>query len=133
MRCETAPLQKRESASLEPETTRNGNVYVPLVDILESENDLLLVADVPGATPNDVDVSYERGLLTLHARVAPRDHREGRMLLQEYGVGNFARSFQIGEGIDSENVSADLKDGVLTLRLPKAPAARRRKIAVKSA
>ncbi len=124
---------KREGTTAQPERIRGGRVYSPNVDIVENENELLLVADVPGAKPDGVDINYEQGLLTLHARVEPRlQEEQGRFLLSEYGIGDYYRSFQIGEGIDSSKIEAEMKDGVLTVHLPKAEAAKPRKVQVKA-
>lgn len=124
---------KQEGAPAGPERLRGGRVYSPSVDIIELDNELLLLADVPGARADDLEISYEQGQLTLHARVQPRQDLEKTCYLtREYGVGDFYRSFQVGEGIDAQKIEAELKDGVLTLHLPKAEEARPRKIKVKS-
>jgi HSP20 family protein len=124
---------KREGAVMQPEHIRGGRVYSPGVDIIESKNELLLIADVPGARPEDVEIDYEQGMLTLHARVEPRrKEEETEWLLYEYGVGDFYRSFQIGEAIDASKIEAEFKDGVLTVHLPKTEAAKPRKIQVKA-
>ncbi|HOB73972.1 MAG TPA: Hsp20/alpha crystallin family protein [Phycisphaerae bacterium] len=126
------PTGKREGAMTQPEYIRGGRVYSPGVDIIELENELLLVADVPGARPEDVEIDYEQGMLTLHARVEPRRKGEDLdWLLYEYGVGDYYRSFQIGEAIDASKIEAEFKNGVLTVHLPKTEAARPRKIQVK--
>jgi HSP20 family protein len=122
-----------DNGSTAPERTHAGQTYVPAVDIFELPDKLMLQADVPGATVNDIEIHYERGLLTIHAHVQPRNEQPGNCLLREYGVGDFHRSFQIGEGIDSNGIEAEMSNGVLTLHLPKAEAARTRKIAVKGA
>lgn len=122
-------LEKRVNTADQPELTRSGQTYVPLVDIIERDEELLLLADVPGARADGVDINYERGTLTLHARVEPRQ-TDAHFVLQEYGVGDFVRTFQIGEGIDADKIRAEMTDGVLTLHLPKSQAARTRKIKV---
>lgn len=124
---------KREGQVQQAERIRGGRVYSPNVDIVETDNELLLVADVPGVRSEDVDINYEQGLLTLHARVRPRqDEAKTNFVYREYGVGDYYRSFQIGEGIDAQKIEAELKGGVLTLHLPKAEAAQPRKIEVKA-
>ncbi|MEE8142538.1 MAG: Hsp20/alpha crystallin family protein [Planctomycetota bacterium] len=101
--------------------------YFPDVDILETSEELLLLADLPGVSSGGLDVHFEKDVLSIAGRVQDR-HPQPRYLLREYGVGDFYRSFRISEGIDSENIVAELRDGVLTLRLPKVEAARPRKI-----
>ena len=125
-----ATLQKQESRPVgRPEGTR-GIYYTPRVDILETEDELVLFADVPGARPDSVDVKYENGELTLHARCQPRQ-TETNYALCEYGVGDFYRAFSISEHIDWQKISAELKNGVLTVHLPKAEAVKPKKITVK--
>jgi HSP20 family protein len=126
-------IEKRESQLPQAERIRAGRTYVPSVDIVEEQDRMLLIADVPGATPENVDISYERGLLTIHARVKPRqDPKKTNYLLREYGVGDFHRSFEIGEGIDASKIEAEMHDGVLTVHLPKAAELLPRKITVKT-
>jgi HSP20 family molecular chaperone IbpA len=127
-------MEKRvHTAGEQPELTRGGRMYAPTVDILETPDELLLLADVPGARPEDIEINFERGQLTLIARVQPRQDERTNYVLREYGVGNFARTFQIGEGIDASRIQAEVAAGVLKLHLPKAEAARSRKIKVQSA
>lgn len=112
------------------ERTRSGCCYRPDVDILEQNDELLVLANVPGARSDSIDVHFEDGTLEIQAAVAPR-HDDGQTyLLQEYGVGDYYRSFQVSEAIDAGKISAEYADGVLTLHLPKAEALKPRKIAV---
>ena len=129
---ETTTQAKRISAAQQPEQVRSGRIYTPVVDIIEHDDELLLLADVPGAQADGIDIHYERGELALTARVAPRQGSETAYLLNEYGVGDFVRRFQVGDGIDPSRIQAEVKSGVLTLHLPKAASARTRKIAVKA-
>lgn len=127
-------IEKRESDELQTtERLRAGRTYIPSVDILEREEQLLLIADMPGVKTEDLDIRYEHGELTVHGRVQPRTSPDqGGYLLREYGIGDFYRAFQVGEGIDADKIEAELQDGVLLLHLPKSEAVLPRKIAVKS-
>jgi HSP20 family protein len=118
--------EQNESA----ERTRSGRCYRPSVDILEQADELLVLADVPGAKGDAIEVKFEDGTLEIRAEVAPRQGDEQGYLLREYGVGDFYRSFRISETIDASRISAEYADGVLTLHLPKSEAAKPRKIAV---
>lgn len=129
---DTTTLDKRVATMDQPERTRSGRTYTPAVDIIEKPDELLLLADVPGAKAEGIDIHYERGELTLTARVDERQPEEGNWVLREYGVGDFVRTFQVGEGIDAAKIKAEVTGGVLTLHLPKAEAAKTRKIAVKA-
>jgi HSP20 family protein len=113
------------------EMTRGGLHFSPRVDIYETDNELTLFAEVPGVRPEDVDLHYEQGELTLRGRVHPRSEGK-RMLLEEYEEGDFYRAFAIHESIDAGRISAECKNGVLTVHLPKAEAAKPRQISVKA-
>jgi HSP20 family protein len=101
-----------------PEQTRGGPYFTPRVDIFETDKELTLYADVPGVRPGDVDLHYERGELILHGRVPPRHEGRG-YLLNEYEVGDYYRAFTIHESIDAGKISAECKNGVLVVHLPK--------------
>jgi HSP20 family protein len=114
------------------EHTRSGRCYRPHVDILEQADELLVLADVPGAKGDQIDVKFEHGTLTIHAPVEPRQDEDREFLLREYGVGDYWRTFRISEAIDASRITADYADGMLTLHLPKAEAVKPRKISVKT-
>lgn len=103
--------------------------FLAPVDVYETGQEIVVVADVPGARADDVDVRYEDGTLTIRAGVG-RGTRGGRTLLNEYGVGDYARTLRFGQWLDVASATAELTAGVLTLRLPKAEQARARKIRV---
>ena len=126
----TSMSQKGRAEPATPERTRGGVYFTPLVDIYETEQELLLYADLPGARPEDVDLRYEQGELVLHGRVEPR-HPERNFLLAEYEVGDFYRAFSIAETIDGSRIEAEFKNGVLIVHLPKMEAVRPRKISVR--
>lgn len=113
-----------------PERTRSEATFTPRCDIFETADELLLFADLPGAHPEHLDVRFENGQLEIYARCeAPRER--GDYFLREYEVGDFYRAFTIREGIDAERITAELKQGVLTVHLPKCDAVKPRRIAVK--
>jgi HSP20 family protein len=124
--------EKRMTPADQAERTRSGNTYIPAVDIVEAEDELLLIADVPGANPDAIDIDFDRGQLTINARVEARQGTDTEWVHREFGIGDFVRTFQVGETIDAERIAAECNNGVLTLHLPKAAAARTRKIAVQA-
>lgn len=113
------------------EHTRCGCRYRPNVDILELADELVVLADVPGSTGKDVDVDFEDGTLTIHAKVKPRQADDTEYLVHEYGVGDYCRTFQVSEAVDVGKITADYADGVLTLHLPKAESIKPRTIDVR--
>ena len=112
------------------ERTRSGQFFRPNCDIVEYENEILVLADVPGARGDEIDVKFEDGTLSIHAPVERRQPPETEYLLCEYGVGDYWRTFQVSEAVDATKISAECANGVLTLHLPKAEAVKPRKIAV---
>lgn len=107
-------------------------VYTPPVDIIETPDGLRMLLDMPGVEPGDIDIQYENGVLTIEGKVQPRKREGVEYLLCEYGVGDYFRSFALGEGIDANKIEASFDDGVMTLTLPKAEALKPRKIEIKS-
>lgn len=114
------------------EPTRTGPAFLPDVDILEGPEELRVVADVPGARGDAIDVRFEDGTLTVSARVEPRQPEETRWLLREYRAGDWHRSFRVDESIDAARIAAEFADGVLTLHLPKVAALKPRRVPVTS-
>jgi len=112
------------------ENTRGGRYYRPRVDIVERDQELLVLADMPGVAPDGVDVQFNDGVLTILGRAEPRQSEETEYLSREYSVGDYYRSFQVSDQIDVQKISAEMANGVLTLHLPKSEAAKPRKIAV---
>jgi HSP20 family molecular chaperone IbpA len=113
-----------------PEHTRSGQIYRPDVDILEKDDELLILADMPGVKSEDIDIKFEDGTLTIYGRVTNGRLAREKFLLQEYGVGDYYRTFRISEQVDASKISAEMADGVLMLHLPKAEQAKPRKIKV---
>lgn len=101
----------------------------PAVDVFENKDEYLIVADVPGAKRDGINVHFERGRLTLEAR---RDFAPpGPALASEYAPADYQRSFALPQGVDAARIGAELAAGVLRIRLPKSDAMRPRRIAIK--
>jgi HSP20 family molecular chaperone IbpA len=124
-------MQKREAQDL-AEQTREGRVFTPNVDIFETPEVITVLADMPGVTPDNLTIDLREGVLSLTGRVeAPESDKESDVL-REYDVGTFFRQFALPEAVDQQKIDARLTDGVLHLDLPKAEAARPRRITVKA-
>jgi len=105
--------------------------WAPLVDILETENELVLQADVPGVELKDIDIQIENGTLTLKGeRKFEKEEKDKGVHRLERSYGSFIRYFTIPETVDSDNVKADYQNGVLTVTLPKKEVAKPRAIKV---
>ena len=125
-------IEAREKAELVTEDTRPGLVFRPDVDILEHPDAYVILADMPGVSEESVDISLDKGVLTLDARPA-ETQVEGTARYAEYRSGGYHREFRISKDIDSAGVSARMKNGVLELRLPKSAESQPRRISVKAA
>jgi HSP20 family protein len=110
---------------------RSAMSYTPRFDIWEDEQAYHLAGDLPGVTPEQLDVQYVDQELRIWGKVLPRQ-TQVEYWTQEYGTGDFYRSFSLGEAIDGDGIEAVLKDGVLELTLPKHPSVLPRKIEVKT-
>lgn len=129
---EMTAKHKGGTSEARPERTRGGVHFVPHVDIVETEGDLWLYADMPGVRAEDVEMHYEKGELMLHGRVSGRTPRNN-LMLGEYEDGDYHRVFSVHETIDPGRIEASCKNGVLTVRLPKREALRPRQIKVSQA
>lgn len=125
--------QKQEITSAESgERTREGTCFLPRADIYEVGDHTIVVMDMPGVDENHLDITLEKDVLTVEGYVEPEMFEGYQPALVEYEVGDFQRRFRLSNEIDRDKIEATLKDGVLRLSLPKAAAARTRKISVKA-
>ena len=128
-------IEKRENQGSSvnvPERIDQGTWYTPLVDIIENNDAFIFQADLPGVAAGNVDVSYNNGVLTIEARVDPRQPQGHNYVWREYGSGHFYRQFTLNTPIDPDAIRAELKNGVLELYVPKAETARTRKIEIRT-
>lgn len=123
MSCCNTPTENRAS-------TKSVSYFRPAVDVFESDAGFRIVADVPGASADAIDLDFDRNTLTLTARAAQRAPETAKPIHAEYGVGDYRRVFRFDESVDSENASAEFSAGVLTVSVPKSAAARKRRIQV---
>lgn len=130
---QTHDVQRRDGQTTTPERTRDRQVYSPRADVVEMSDSIMIIADMPGATENDVDITLEQNVLTLTGKVHSPAREGYQMVYGEYSEGDYERSFALSEGVDREGIEATVSNGVLRLRLPKAKELAARKIPVRSA
>lgn len=123
--------QEKIEHSAPAEGTRDLPLFVPAVDIFESADALILLADMPGVRAEDVSLDIKDDVLTIRGNVTAEGEGE-RMLSEEFGTGDYYRQFILGKSIDQSRVAASMKNGVLTLTLPKAESVEPVKITVKT-
>lgn len=125
--------EKQEVEETGAERIRDRKAFVPRVDIYETDDQIVLVADVPGVDQDSVELTLEKSLLTVNGYVEPKAPEGYDIAYAEYDVGDFERSFRLSNQIDQAKIEATVKDGMLRLVLPKVGPAKTRKIAVKAA
>ena len=113
------------------EPTKTGITFVPAVDIYETEEALTLVSDMAGVSPEGIRIDLKDDQLTVAGAVVESAGSQERVLLKEYETGDYFRQFALGEVIDQSKITAQLKNGVLTLVLPKVEKAKPRRIEIK--
>ncbi len=118
------------SGQLGPEEVPGaGQTLQPAVDIFEVDEGLAVIADLPGVNKEDVAVSVHDGVLTI--RGAVKRSAPGEEIYSEFDLLNFFRQFQLNDEVDQDNIKADMKFGVLTVRLPKKDAAKPKRIDIR--
>ena len=123
-------VREKQELSTDTEQTRPGPVYTPDVDIFESETDITLLADMPGVTTEHMTIDLRDDVLTVTGEAEADGEASEEPIVMEYGVGKYYRQFTLSEVIDQAKITAELRDGVLRLVLPKVEKATPRKITV---
>lgn len=121
-----------KTAAETPETTTGGRVYRPLTDIVETEQGVTVMLEMPGVSADDVDITLEKRVLTIRGKIQPTEPEKLRLAYAEYGEGDFERAFTMSEDFDPDKIEAAVSHGVLTVTLPRAAEAQPRKISVKA-
>ena len=124
--------KEKETAPVKSEATRPGKIFLPPVDIYETADSIVVLADMPGVPADKVTIDLKEGQLTISGDIAPPQGDLEHLLVQEYETGNFAREFTLGQLVDQNRIEAAMKDGVLRLTLPKVEKAKPRKIEIKA-
>ncbi len=124
----------REMTTLPPFVSRPLAAFAPQFEVKETKDAFIFKADLPGVEEKNIEVSLTGNRLTVSGLREEEDRHEGETFFaDERAFGNFTRAFTLPDGVDSEQVSADLKDGVLTLHIPKKPEHQPKKISIKVA
>lgn len=121
--------EKRELAEKEEKTVPT-RYYVPYTDIYETEDALTVVVEMPGVQKESLDVGIEDDVLQIEGRIDFSNYAEMQPVYTEYNIGHYSRRFSLSSRIDQNKISAEMKDGVLTLTLPKAEEAKPRRIKI---
>ena len=128
----TQALVTRHPSDDKPERLDNATWYSPAADIMEDRDGFTLKLDMPGVRPADVDITYDDGVLSVEGKTPDSKRADDRhYLVHEYDIGPYRRSFSIRTPVDADGIEGHLKDGELSIRVPKAAEAKARKIAVR--
>jgi HSP20 family protein len=123
-------VQQKREVERDQESTSSGTNFLPVTDIFETPEALRVVLEMPGVGKNSVEVSVENNVLTIIGRIDFSNYKGLQPLYTEYNIGHYSRSFRLSNEIEQEGIKAELKDGVITLVLPKAERAKPRRIKV---
>lgn len=113
------------------ESTHPGALVAPPVDIYENGKSITLLADMPGVSPEHLEIDLNEGVLTITGRVVRAESALEEQVSREYRAATFQRKFTLSQSVDQARIEARLEDGVLHLELPKVEKAQPRKIQVK--
>ena len=123
-------VQKKRELETKDETTIPARVFVPAADIYETSDALTVILEMPGVEKNNLDIQVKDDVLRVEARLDLSKYQGLQPLYIEYNIGHYVRTFQLSNKIDQDKIAAEMKDGVLSLLLPKAEEAKPRTIRV---
>ena len=126
-------VKEKQEIAAPAEQTLEGLVFTPEVDIFETETAITLLADIPGVTPDKLNIDLRDNVLTITGDVDRVDVAGEESLVLEYETGRYFRQFTLSEVIDQNKIDAHLSQGVLRLSLPKVEKATPRRIAINTA
>ena len=133
MATEEKDIQKKPAQNpVETERTRSRKVFLPNVDIYETGDSIVLIADMPGVDENHVDMTLEKNVLTINGNVEPPAFPGYSAAYAEYDVGDYQRAFTLSDEVDRDRIDARVRNGVLRVTLHKAEPVKTRKIAIKA-
>jgi HSP20 family protein len=135
-RTESTAMTDKDTNVVRREQARAENVnerpaVAPRIDVFENDNEILLFADLPGVSKDNVRIDLEKERLTIEAR-RTETQEEGTELLAEYRPFDYRRAFLVPRGIDRDKIDAELRAGVLRLKLPRADALKPRSIPIRA-
>jgi HSP20 family molecular chaperone IbpA len=123
-------VQQKREVEKKQESTIPARSFVPTADIYEAHDALTVVLEMPGVDKGNVDINVEAGVLSIEGRLDFSKYEGMQPIYTEYNIGHYRRSFSLSSKINQGNITAEMKDGVLTVALPKAEEAKPRRISV---
>ena len=123
-------VQHKREVEKKQETTIPARLFLPTADIFETDRALTVVLEMPGVSKDNVEVNVDDGILKIDGKIDFSKYEGLRPVYTEYNIGHYTRSFQLSSAIDQDKISAEMRDGVLAVVLPKLEQAQPRRIAV---
>ena len=122
-------VQQKREVEKKQESTVPLRSFLPVADIFETDHALNVVLEMPGVAKENVEIGIENDVLKISGRIDIAKYEGLQPVYTEYNIGNYSRSFQLSNKVDQDGIKAELKDGVMTLVLPKSEKAKPRKSA----
>jgi HSP20 family protein len=123
-------VQQKREVEKKQESTVPLRSFLPVSDIFETEHALNVVLEMPGVAKENVEIGIDNDVLKISGRIDIAKYEGLQPVYTEYNIGNYSRSFQLSNKVDQDGIKAELKDGVMTLVLPKSEKAKSRRISV---
>lgn len=127
---ELVTVENKQSVNWD-EILQNENVVSPVVDIIESNDAYMILAQLPGAKKSDVSIKIENQSLKIMAKMPVKQFEEKKFILNESVIGHYYRTFKLSDSINIDDIEARLEDGILALHLPKSEKAKPKTIEIK--
>ncbi|MCF7974762.1 MAG: Hsp20/alpha crystallin family protein [Phycisphaerae bacterium] len=127
----TQQIEKRQSADVARADQEKPQYFQPSTDVRETDDQIIIQFDMPGVSSDNVNLTVEKGTLTVTGKADPEE--TGQVVYRETHVGDYQRTFSLSDDVDTEGIMADMKAGILTVRIPKAEKAKPKRIAITSA
>jgi len=123
-------IQQKREVEKKTEGTTPGRLFVPVTDIFETPEALTVVLEMPGVDRDSIEANVENNVVTIRGRIDFSKYEGMQPVYTEYIVGHYVRSFEISNQYDQSKISAQMKDGVVTIVLPKAEHTKPRRIQI---
>jgi HSP20 family protein len=123
-------VQKKRPVQSSEESTAPVNLFVPTTDIFENEDSLNVLVEMPGVEKGNVEIAVKDRILTIEGRIDFQKYAGMNPVYTEYNIGNFHRRFSLSNKVDASKIRAEMRDGLLTLTIPKSEEAKAHKIEI---
>jgi HSP20 family molecular chaperone IbpA len=124
----TQEIEKRKPSDVVQAQTEKKTYFQPATDVCETDNHIVIQFDMPGVSRDNVDLTVEKGTLIVTGQADPEE--KGTAVYRETHIGDYQRTFTLSDDVDMENITAEMKAGVLTVRVAKAEKAKPKRVEI---